>query len=137
MGKKMNVNKALSIKLVTAFGAVLALAYLCMDSLVRMVGYWDREEYSHGYMIPLVMFYLMWQKRVQFVNSITDSSPYSVAFVGVTLTAWLLGELSGIFTIIQYAFILGLLSITYVWLLYIFNTCTAICTKNRNEPEPR
>ena len=42
---------------------VLLLGWICYDGLELMVGWWERDEYSHGYMIPLVAINLAWQKR--------------------------------------------------------------------------
>ena len=43
--------------------AVGLLGWVCYDGLSLMVNWWERDEYSHGYMIPMVALYLLWQKR--------------------------------------------------------------------------
>ena len=45
-----------------------------------MVGWWERDEYSHGYMIPLVAVYLLWQKRFVLASNIESGS-----YAGVVL----------------------------------------------------
>ena len=88
--------------------AIALLAWVCFDGLVLMVSWWERDEYSHGYMIPLVALYLFWQKRY-FLAEQTESGSYlGVLMLLGALVAWLLGELSAIYAIIQYAFFIGL-----------------------------
>lgn len=44
------------------FGALLILAYL--PTLTRLVRHWDQyEEMSHGFFVPVVAGYIVWQKR--------------------------------------------------------------------------
>lgn len=113
----MDISKVfMSKQFLLLLVAVLLLGVVCADGLQRMVNYWDREEYSHGYMIPFVALYLLWQKRVALSNSIGLPSLFGVFCLVVSLFVWLLGEMSGIFTLIQYAFIMGIFSIALVWL---------------------
>lgn len=86
-------------------GAALAIA-LCWDGVSLMVQYWqDREEYSHGILIPFISLYLVWQKRSEL-----SQIAYSGAWGGVALTlfgvmVFYAGELSSLYTIIQYGFL--------------------------------
>ena len=86
--------------------AILILGWVSFDGLELMVGWWERDEYSHGYMIPLVAVYLLWQKRFVLASNIEGGSYAGVVLLFFALFAWLLGELSAIYTIIQYAFFL-------------------------------
>ena len=43
--------------------AVVGFGVLFYDGLSLMVNYWsEREEYSHGFLIPLISLYLIWQR---------------------------------------------------------------------------
>lgn len=88
-------------------GAACA-AFLFHKPLAHMVRSWGAEEYSHGYMIPLVAAFLLW-KQAPLLRTL-DWTAFWPA-VGVLLLALfggLLGELSSLFVVGQYAFVLAL-----------------------------
>ena len=43
--------------------AIAAIAFVFRDGLVYMVGDWDKEEYSHGFLIPIIAAFLIWRKK--------------------------------------------------------------------------
>ncbi|MCG3170760.1 MAG: hypothetical protein CALGDGBN_02328 [Pseudomonadales bacterium] len=88
-----------------AFGLLL---WVFREGLAEMVEYWQRDAYSHGYMIPAVAAFLIAQ-RVPLLGDVRASpSWWGLAVLGLAALAWLLGELSTIFMILQYGFLLGL-----------------------------
>ena len=95
--------------------SIAILGWVCYDGLELMVGWWERDEYSHGYMIPLVAIYLLWQKRFVLAQHTEGGSYAGVALLLLALFTWLLGELSAIYTIIQYAFFIGMFAIGLLW----------------------
>lgn len=96
--------------------ALVLLGWICYDGLELMVSWWDRDEYSHGYLIPFVAAYLVWQKRELLAASREPGSWFGVVVLLGALFLWLLGEISSIYTIIQYAFWAGVWGLALVWL---------------------
>lgn len=91
--------------LMLAFGLVSIIFY---DGLAYMVGQWSKDEYSHGYLLPFITGYFIWQKR----NELAEI-PFSGSWVGVALFCFglfgfLVGELSTLFSVIQYSFLITL-----------------------------
>ena len=102
----------------TALTCIL-LVFIYYDGLSFMVKWWgDREEYGHGYLIPVITAFLIWQKKDQLENTEFHGSWVGVSIVVFGLILFYAGELSSIYTIIQYAFLVALygvvLSITGV-----------------------
>jgi len=95
--------------------ATLLLVWVCYDGLVGMVSWWERDEYSHGYLIPFVAIYLVWQKRSDLKESIRPGSIFGLVVLLGALFLWMLGEVSSIYTIIQYAFWVGIWGLAIVW----------------------
>lgn len=92
---------------------VAALFFLYHDSLSYMVvKYWELPEYSHGYMIPVVALFLLWQKVNDLPAATQRGSWWGLAMLVVGVAAYLLGELSSIYTLIQYGFLLSLSGVT-------------------------
>ena len=60
----------------------------------------------------------MAKKRFVLASNIESGSYAGVALLFLALFAWLLGELSAIYTIIQYAFFIGIFAIALLWVGY-------------------
>ena len=87
----------------------LLLTGVFADGLNRMVQQWSgQEEYSYGYLIPFITLFLIWQKadvlrRIPFSGS---WSGIGIVLFGVVL--FIIGNLSVLYTLIQYSFLIVL-----------------------------
>ncbi len=88
--------------------AAMMLGAIYFDGLSHMVQQWSRDEYSHGYLLPLVAGYFIWQKKNELLKIPFEISWLGVTLFGLGLFGFLLGELGTMFTIIQYSFLLAL-----------------------------
>ena len=74
---------------------------------------WTREEYSHGFVIPFLSLFLIWQKKEQ-LKAVSFSGSwlgFSVFSFGVAV--YFLGELSTLRVLVHYAFLLMLWGLVY------------------------
>ncbi len=94
--------------LLASFGL---LAYLCWGGLVDMELQWQRDEYSHGYMIPLVALYILWKQRFEVQAAAGQGSWSAVLLMLAALTVFFVGEISTVYEFVQYAFVLALFSL--------------------------
>ena len=82
------------------------------DGLEWMVMTWARkEEYSHGFLIPAITLFLIWQKKDRLERMSSDGSWTGFAVVLMGIAAFILGELSALYVIIQYSFIIVLVGL--------------------------
>ncbi|MCW5699748.1 MAG: VPLPA-CTERM-specific exosortase XrtD [Rhodospirillales bacterium] len=95
----------------TALLAVGLCVAFFFDGVENMVKNWEAEEYSHAYLIPAISAALIWQKRAALAEAGITPTWAGVFFVTLGLAAGLFGELSTIYTIIQYGFIITLFGI--------------------------
>jgi exosortase D (VPLPA-CTERM-specific) len=87
----------------------LLLILIYFDGLEYMVQWWStREEYGHGYIIPLVTLFLIWQKTDELEKMEFTQSWLGVFILLISLALFYLGELSSIYTLVQYAFLISL-----------------------------
>lgn len=86
--------------------ALLVAAFY--DGLQNMVVTWSKEEYSHGYMIPLVSLFLLAQKLPLVARYRSDGQWSGLLVVLAGYGLLLLGELSSLYVIIQYGFLVSL-----------------------------
>ena len=86
-----------------------ALGIIFYDGVALMAEWWGtREEYSHGYLIPFITLFLVWQKKDRLEQIEFNGSWLGVSIVLVGIVFFFLGELGGIYTVIQYSFLLTL-----------------------------
>ena len=88
--------------------AAIALGVAFFPSLAKMVSQWQLEEYSHGYLIPVIALMLLWRERKGLVAADWHGTWLGLALVIFGLVLMFLGELSAIFTVVQYAFLITL-----------------------------
>jgi len=85
----------------------LAMAY-SYDGLMMMAGAFESEEYSHGYLLPCVALYFIWQKRDELAQIKFSGTWAGFALAGSGLLLGFIGIESGVYPIIQYAFLVTL-----------------------------
>ncbi len=88
--------------------AFVLLLFTFREGLENMLGWWETPEYSHGYLIPLISLYLLSVRLITLEQANPLPSWFGVAVVAAGLTGFLLGELSALFIIVQYSFVLTL-----------------------------
>ncbi|MEM7082655.1 MAG: VPLPA-CTERM-specific exosortase XrtD [Pseudomonadota bacterium] len=97
--------------LVALVVALLGLLLTYFDGLKFMVGEWSQEEYSHGYLIPAIAFFLLWQQRKALFDMRWRGAWSGFAPVLISTILFLMGELSALYVIIQYAFLGSLIGL--------------------------
>jgi exosortase D (VPLPA-CTERM-specific) len=86
--------------------AAVALILLFHSTFGYLVGVWHRDEYSHGFLIPLVSGYLLWQRRGRFAQVQVSGSWTGVALAALGLAIYFIGSLASITTIDTYALVI-------------------------------
>jgi len=99
--------------------ALLLLIVIFYDGLEVMVQWWsNREEYGHGYIIPFITLFLIWQKSDKLERVKFNGSWLGVVITIFGLFLYYAGELSSIYTIIQYAFLVSLFGVVLSLMSY-------------------
>jgi exosortase D (VPLPA-CTERM-specific) len=98
------------------WAAVAALAaasgVVLWDGLEELVRRWStEEEYGHGFLLPLVSLYLVWLKFPLIGNESWRPGWHGPAIVLLALLVFMVGEVSALYLLIQYAMILLLFGI--------------------------
>jgi len=110
----------------------LLLGFMFSDALLFMTRAWESEEYSHGYLIPVISFWFIWSNREVVSQYLNQGSWLGLVIVVVGLAIGLMGELASLYVVTQYAFLLilygiaiamvGLKGARFLWfpLAYLF-----------------
>lgn len=104
------------LALVTLGLALVAIGIIFYDGLRQMVFFWGREEYSYSYLIPFIAVFLLWQKKDKL-----ELEPYEGSWIGIFILAtgvllYFAGELSALYTIIQYSFLVVIIGVVLVFM---------------------
>ncbi len=96
----------------TLLASACAIGFLYRYGLLEMKARWaSTEEYSHGYMIPFVALFLFYQKFPQLRSVDWRAGWLGTLFMLAAVTGWFLGEMSALFIIVNYAFLLSLVAL--------------------------
>ncbi len=89
--------------------AALVLYLPFADGIEYMVGVWSESgEYNHGFLIPLLSLFLIWQRRNRLRVTSFVGSWYGPILVLLGALFYLVGELATVYTLVQYAFLVVL-----------------------------
>jgi len=92
--------------------AGVLLGAIFWEGLKELVNTWGTmEEYSYGYIIPFITLFLIWQRKDRLERLPFKGSWLGFTFAAVGLALFLVGNLSTIFVIVQYAFLLVLIGV--------------------------
>jgi exosortase D (VPLPA-CTERM-specific) len=86
----------------------LLLGFMFSDALAYMLRAWESEEYSHGYLIPVISAWFIWCNREQAKALLGQGSWLGLILVMLGLLLGLMGELATLYIVTQYAFLLVL-----------------------------
>lgn len=81
---------------------ILSVLWIFRIDLVHMLGLWWRtESYSHCLLIPFIIAWLIWQRRVGLQKLQPHSAPLYLVPLGAVLILWLIGQ-SGSMAILRH-----------------------------------
>ncbi len=105
----MQKNSLTSYRLVPVAAVafiVIALSMVFSKTFAYLLQNWQREEYSYGFLIPLISLYFIWQRRHLFVHRVSDGSWWGVAIVSVGLLLLLLDAAASVNSPNAYALVI-------------------------------
>ena len=95
-----------------AIAAVLACVATFSSALLGLVDRWStQEEYSHGFLIPVVAAWLLWTRRDALRASIGRPSLAGPCLILLAICMHAVGELGAIWILSQVGFVLALIGI--------------------------
>ena len=101
------------VMLVTAI-SVLTLSFF--DAIAWMVNTWEvQEEYGHGYIIPFISIFLIWQKKNIIEQLEFKNDWYGLLIVFIGLFLLVVGNISTLFVIQQYGYVTTILGLIYAF----------------------
>ena len=104
-------NNSVHAAVVVAIALVVAL-FAFSDALFELVKRWvGQEEYSHGFLIPVVSAWLLWTRRQALRDSVGDPSWAGAIIILLAIAMHIVGQYSSIFILSQLGFIFVLIGL--------------------------
>ena len=104
--KQMGVYTFTRNQLALFLGLALVLVTIFQGTGAYLFETWQRETYSHGFLIPLITVFLLWQRRDLFERVVFEGSWTGVAVVMLGLGVYFLGMLASITTVDAHALVI-------------------------------
>jgi exosortase D (VPLPA-CTERM-specific) len=83
------------------------LAATFFEAFRELVRIWNlKEEYSYGYIIPLISVFLVWQRKDQLERTAFTGSWLGVGVVALGVCVFAIGNLATLFLVVQYSFLI-------------------------------
>ena len=93
-------------------GAVLVAMFAFHGALMELAHRWaTQEEYSHGFLIPVVSIWLLWRRRSALRAAVGRPSWTGPVLVLLAFAMHVIGELSAVFVLSQIAFVIVLIGL--------------------------
>lgn len=93
-------------------GLVIALLLLYYPTTVSMVGtWWVSASYQHCMLIPLIIAFLVWERRSLFELTVPKPTMVGVALLLGASFLWILGRLVGVQVVQEFALVFSLQSL--------------------------
>jgi exosortase D (VPLPA-CTERM-specific) len=97
---------------VAVFLSLASIAIIFYQGLVELEFRWATlEQYSHGYMIPFIALFLLWQQAPRIKAMDWTPNWLAPVLMAGALLGWALGELSALFIIVHYSLLLALVAL--------------------------
>jgi len=93
---------------------VLLLGILYYQAIVYMVQVWSTDEdYNHGFFVPFISLYLIWQRRERLRGMNLVGSWWGLPVVLAGLGLYLLGEVSTLYVLLQLSLLLVVIGLLF------------------------
>lgn len=89
----------------------VTLLFIFWDGLSFMVRYWEKEEYNHGYLIPLVALYMLLLRSDELARLKLTGSWLGWLLVAGGVGASAVGKISGTYQLSEYGFLMALFGV--------------------------
>jgi len=112
--KAIGIVKPAGLAKPALYGLLLIGVYY--SCLAVMISQWGKEDYSYCYLMPLVILYLIWEKKNKLVNLASVSSWWGMLPFGAGIILFWFGELGGEYLTLYISFWLVIVGLCWLHL---------------------
>ncbi len=109
MKEKFNISSLLWISVY-----FVLLAGIFLSALIYLTGEWKKDDFSYCYIVPFIIFYLIWEKKEQFFSAPSLPSWKGIFILCLGIFFFWVGELGGEYTALYISFWLVLVGLCWL-----------------------
>ena len=94
----------------------LGITALFQEGVSLMVKWWEKDEYSHGFLIAPIVAFLIWQKKDQLERIQFRGSWAGVILLLFGLSLFFVGELNAPYIVIQYGYLIAIVGLVLAFM---------------------
>jgi exosortase D (VPLPA-CTERM-specific) len=104
---------------ITTLLLVSLILFMYWNVYTDLFDIWDtQEEYSHGFIIPLVSVYFLWEKKSVILKDRSQSTLAGFAVLFLSLVFYFIGVVGDLFSLLRVSFILLLIGLALLFVGY-------------------
>jgi exosortase D (VPLPA-CTERM-specific) len=92
-----------------AWGMIIVITlltgFIFQEAIADLLVNWEREEYSHGYMIPAIALFLIWQQKDKLELISFGGSWAGIFLIVLGLFLYVAGSLGAVMDVVAYGFV--------------------------------
>ena len=95
---------------------VVLVGYLYWQSIPKLLYFWERPDYSHAYMVPLLLVGIFWTERKKLAAAASRDYKFAYFFLISTIVLFMLGSFGGILALVfasMWALLMAVLGFFY------------------------
>ncbi len=105
------------ILIITVLVTLITLMY--WNVYTDLIKIWsNQEEYSHGFMIPLVSLYFLWQKKQSILSNQSQSTRLGFSVIFFSLVIYFIGTVGDLFFLLRLSLIFTLIGLALLFVGY-------------------
>ena len=94
----------------------IGITALFQEGVSLMVKWWEKDEYSHGFLIAPIVAFLIWQKKDQLERIQFRGSWAGVILLLFGLSLFFVGELNAPYIVIQYGYLIAIVGLVLAFM---------------------
>lgn len=91
--------------------SLLITAFIFQDAISDLLMNWEREEYSHGYLIPVISLFLVWQQKDRLEIMQFDNFWPGILFLCLGILLFAAGTIGAVIDIVSYGLVIVILAL--------------------------
>ena len=108
-----NMFESKNLYFVLSFLIAVTAVVMYWGGIEYLLVRWDAQpEYSHGYLIPFVSAYLLWENRFKLTSGPLTPNPWGIALCFFAFLLLIVGEVSSLFLLLHISLIIYLVGYT-------------------------
>ncbi len=113
------MSKYINMKLLALLAVIIILSFLYWEVVLDLIKIWEnKEEYSHGFLIPIVTLYLIWQRKNTILAAVSKPSWLGILLILFGIALYFIGSVGSLYSILRFSLLFIIIGISLLFVGY-------------------